>query len=421
MFINHDFNLAQPPIFGQPPLVPSSTPTASSENATQAVPPGLPSSTLDKSLPPSAEFPFTPEINSADNASSTQEQPTLNPHAPVFTPKTSLPSGTISPAPFTSTSVLASRINGFGPKRRRPSDFFDEPPSTVPAATPVTPKLQGPARYLTTFAKPSVLPSLVTSQPTSGVLHDSQGVIDETPPSQPPPLSRHNPISLPPTPTATSFVPSALSGRSTKAILGSLQNIQTVSLTAAPTEILSPLVLSSPGTKSILGSMPGLLRRDSIQTPLRSGITAADLETVSTKLENGKTPDTSSTSQIDKEALESKAFSFIRKSLLIKEVFHEWRERTAARTKWREACRRSDAYSQRVQAERLSKSTSSLPQEMDLKRKVLSPERPSPVRKRLRNRLSGEYRPSPSDEELLKRFEKVSTTRPSSVLQFLNA
>lgn len=79
--------------------------------------------------------------------------------------------------------------------------------------------------------------------------------------------------------------------------------------------------------------------------------------------------------------------------------------------KWREACRRSDAYSQRVQAERLSKSTSSLPQEMDLKRKVLSPERPSPVRKRLRNRVSSEYRPSPSDEELLKRFEKVSTAR----------
>lgn len=296
----------------------------------------------------------------------------------------------------------ASPVNGFGSKRRRPSDFFDDPPNIAPA-TPVTSKPQGSARpFPPIFAQPAppVLPSILTSQPTSSVPHDS--FVDETPPSQPPPLSRHHPISLPPTPTATTFIPSALSGKSTKSIFGSLKNLQTSPLTAAPTEILSPLALSSPGTKFTLGSMPSLpLRRDPIQTPLSSGITATDLETVSTKLENGKAPDSSSTNRIDKETLGSD-------SLLIKEAFHEWRERTAARTKWKEACRRSDAYSQIVQAERLSKSTSSLPQEY--KRRVISPERPSPVRKRLRNRLSSEYRPPPSDDELVKRFEKVSTT-----------
>ncbi|OJA16646.1 hypothetical protein AZE42_04045 [Rhizopogon vesiculosus] len=404
------FSEAPPPVFGQPPLVPSLAPTAPSENTIQAVPHGLPSSIFSKPLPPSTELPFTSEVNKASNTLSMQEQPTLNPHAPVFAPQTSLPSGTIPSAPFTSPSVLGqgpSPVNGFGPKRRRPSDFFDEPSNTVPTATS---KFQGPARFSATFAQPTpsyrppVLPSLVTSQPTSGVPRDSSGVLDETPPSQPPPLNRHHPISLPPTPTATSFIPSALSGKSTKAIFGSLKNLQTSSLTATPTEILSPLVLSSPATKPTLSSMPSLLRRDSVQTPLRLGITATDLEAVSTKLENGKAPDSSSTTQIDKEALKSKAFSFIRKSLLIKEAFHDWREKTAARTQWKEACRRSDAYSQRVQAERLSKSTSSLPQEN--KRKVISPERPSPVRKRLRNRLSSEYRPPPSDEELLKRFEK---------------
>jgi len=145
-----------------------------------------------------------------------------------------------------------------------------------------------------------------------------------------------------------------------------------------------------------------------MQTPLRSGITAADLETVSTKLENGKAADSSSTKQVNKEILNSKAFSFIQKSLAVKEAFYEWRERTTARTKWKEACQRSDAYSQRVQAERLSKSTSSMPRES--KPKVVSPERSSPVRKRLRNRLSSEYRPPPSDDELVKRFEKVRAT-----------
>lgn len=405
--------------------------------------PPEPSPIFSKLLPPSSELPFTPEVQLTTNTSSIQEQPTLNVHAPIFTPKTSL-SSILPAAPVPDRGVPL--VNGFASKRRRPSDFFDD----LPPAIAVAPKSQEPARPSPPFAQhvppyqPPVLPSLVTSQPTSSVARDSFGALDETPPSQPPPLSRHHPISLPPTPTATSFIPLALSGKSTKAIFGSLKNLQTSSLTAHPTEILSPLALASPGTKLTLSSMPNLLRRDSVQTParsgitaadletmpkllrrdsvqtpLRSGITAADLETVSTKLEDEMTPTSSSTKQIDKDTLRSSAFSFIQKSSLVKETFRKWRERTADRTKWKEACRRSDAYSQRVHAERLSKSTSSLPQEN--KRKVVSPERPSPVRKRLRNRLSGEYRPPPSDEELLKRFEKVSTTCFSGALQNLNA
>ncbi|KAG1824658.1 SAC3/GANP/Nin1/mts3/eIF-3 p25 family-domain-containing protein [Suillus subaureus] len=278
----------QPPLFGQPLLVPPTTPTAPSENKVQV------------------------PVNKA--ASSIQP---LNPHAPVFAPS-------LSP-------------------------IITQPPPSH---------------------QPPVPPSPAAPQPTFGVPRDSFGSLDETPPSQPPPLSRQQPISLPPTPTA-------------------------------------PLVLSSPGTRSTLSSMTNLHRRDSVQTPLRSGITAADLETISTKLEsplNGKASSSSPISNVDQETLKSKAFAFARRNLVIREAFHAWRERTANRTKWKEACLRSDAYSQRVHTERLSKSTSSLPQEN--KRKVVTPERPSPVRKRLRNRLSSEYRPPASDEELVKRFEK---------------
>lgn len=346
---------AQPPVFGQPPLVPSPTPTAPSENEVQVsftVPPAPPPSTFSKPLPPSPELPSVPEVNNA--TSSIQSPSPLNRHAPIFTPLLS------------------------------------------PIVTQPIPSYQ-----------PPVPPSPVTSQPIFGVPHGSFGGLHETPPSQPPPLSRHQPISLPPTPTATMYIPSAISGSSTKSVFGSLKKLQPISLTASPTEILSPLVLSSPGTKSTLSSMASLQRRDSVQTPLRIGITAADLEAVSTKLEsplNGKALISSSTSKLSQETLESKAFAFARRSLLIKEVFHEWMERTAGRTKWKEACRRSEAYSQLVHTERLSKGTSSLPQEN--KRKVVSPERPSPVRKRLRNRLSSEYRPPASDDELVKRFEK---------------
>lgn len=341
----------QPPVFDQPPLVASSTPTARSENGFEVpfVPLVPPSPTFSKPLPPPQKLSSTPEVNKA----ATSIQP-LNPHAPVFAQ--SLP----------------------------------------PIVTQPAPPYQPPA-----------FPSPVTSQPTFGVPRDSFSSLDETPPSQPPPLSRHQPISLPPTPTATTYIPSTISGPSAKSVFGSLKKLQSTSLAASPTEILSPLVLSSPGARSTLSSMASLHRRDSVQTPLRSGITAADLETVSTKLEsplNGKTSVSSSTSNVDQETLESKALAFARRSLVIKEAFHEWRDRTTDRTKWKEACQRSEAYSQRVHRERLSKSTSSLPQEN--KRKVVTPERPSPVRKRLRNRLSSEYRPPPSDEQLVKRFEK---------------
>ncbi|KAG1782198.1 SAC3/GANP/Nin1/mts3/eIF-3 p25 family-domain-containing protein [Suillus placidus] len=342
----------QPPVFGQSPLVSSPTPAAPSENKVQVpftAPPPPPPSTFRKPLPPSPKLSSIPEVNTA--ASSIQP---FNPHASAFAP------------------------------------------SLSPIVTQPTSSYQ-----------PPVPPSPVTSQPTFGIPHDSFGSLDQTPPSQPPPLSRQQPISLPTTPTATVYIPSTISGTSTKSVFGSLKKLQPTLLAASPTEILSPLILSSPGTRSVLSSMASLHRRDSIQTPLRSGITAADLEAVSTKLEsplNGKTSASSSTSNVDQETLESKAFAFVRRNLVIKEAFREWRERTANRTKWKEACLRSEAYSQRVHTERLSKSTSSLPQEN--KRKVVTPERSSPVRKRLRNRLSSEYRPPPSDEELVKRFEK---------------
>lgn len=339
----------QPPVFGQPPPVPTPTPTTLSEDKIQVpftMPPAPALSASSEPSPPSPKISSIPEIDKA----ASPIQP-LNPHVPVSVP------------------------------------------SLSPSITQPTPSYQ-----------PPVPPSPITLQPTFGVPRDSFGSSDEVPPSQPPPLSRQQPISLPSTPTATMYIPSAISGTSTKSIFGTLKRLQPISLVASPTEILSPLVLSSPGTRPTFSH---LHRRDSVQTPLRSGITAANLEAVSTKLEsplNGQAPASSSTSNVDQETFESKAFAFARRSLVIKETFHEWRERTANRTKWKEACLRSEAYSQRVHTERLSKSTSSLPQEN--KRKVVTPERLSPVRKRLRNRLSSEYRPPPSDEELVRRFER---------------
>ncbi|KAH7925714.1 hypothetical protein BV22DRAFT_1010643 [Leucogyrophana mollusca] len=141
------------------------------------------------------------------------------------------------------------------------------------------------------------------------------------------------------------------------------------------------------------------LRNESSQSPLRS-VTAADVP--SDKLHS---PLNVSSDIIGKDELQRKALAFSRKGVLVKDIFDRWRERTAARIKWIEACRRSDSYSQKVQTQRrLPSNTGNITPER--KRKTGPVDTRTPVRKRLKNRLSTEYKPPRNDEELAKRFEQ---------------
>ncbi|KAI6024208.1 hypothetical protein EDC04DRAFT_2725458 [Pisolithus marmoratus] len=223
--------------------------------------------------------------------------------------------------------------------------------------------------------------------------------LQETPPSQPPPLNRQQPISLPPTPTATIFIPnSATPSQGPRLNLGSLRSIQTSSLSASSTEILSPLIIPSPSTsKFFSSSVPHLLRRESLQSPLRSSTIAAGAET-------DKKLKAQSLVQSDQtDVMEAAALKFTRKCYLVKTCFSQWRRRLSDRTKWIEACKRSQEYSEKVHAERLSRSTTTAVSEK--KRKIVPTEGSVPLKKRAKSRPVNEFKSPQTDEELAKRFE----------------
>ena len=227
-----------------------------------------------------------------------------------------------------------------------------------------------------------------------------------TPPSQPPPLNRHQPISLPPTPTATVFIPPSLtSSKRPTSIFGSLKSLQTSSLVQTPTEILSPLVIPSPSASRFFPSVPHLLRHDSQPSPLRAvASNAGDGDNVPKGLTLSR-PDQAE--RADLALMEATALNFSRRCSLVKTCFSQWRKRQSDRAKWLEACKRSQAYSEKVQAERLSRVSATPPSEKQ--RKVVSTEPRIHPKSRVKNRPSTEYKPQ-TDEELAKRFEKVRKT-----------
>lgn len=111
------------------------------------------------------------------------------------------------------------------------------------------------------------------------------------------------------------------------------------------------------------------------------------------------------------EEMKKKAHAFAQKSLLVKETFARWLKRAMDRATWHEACRQGDEYRQKVADEnrhssvlRLSSSRPEPPSEK--KRRVSNGVEVSPLRKRVRKKLT-EYRPPRTDEELAKRFKEV--------------
>lgn len=161
--------------------------------------------------------------------------------------------------------------------------------------------------------------------------------------------------------------------------------------------------------------MPALFRKESIQSPLKTVITAAEIEAeagpsgekLNTSLATGPPPTVEKPSL---DIMKATAVHFARRGWLVKETFSKWRERVNDQARWIEACRRSTRYKEKAQAERLSRSLGGPPAPVSNSRaNGRTPfETRAPLKKRLRERLSGEYRPPADDEELAKRFEKVT-------------
>ena len=112
------------------------------------------------------------------------------------------------------------------------------------------------------------------------------------------------------------------------------------------------------------------------------------------------------------EEMKKKAQAFAQKSLLVKESFDHWVQRTTDRAAYVEATRHGDEYRQKLQQQSGRRLVLQPPingVNGDKKRRISAsaPVRPSPQKKRARMRISAEYRPSRTDEELARRLKEV--------------
>lgn len=118
------------------------------------------------------------------------------------------------------------------------------------------------------------------------------------------------------------------------------------------------------------------------------------------------------------EEMEKKAQAFAQRSLLVKESFNHWVQRTMDRAAYVEASRHGDEYRQKLQQQSSRRSVLQAPingVNGDKKRRISSNPlvRSSPQKKRARTRISAEYQPSRTDEELARRLKEVHINLPT--------
>ncbi|KIM44074.1 hypothetical protein M413DRAFT_9323 [Hebeloma cylindrosporum] len=428
------FNTAAPSaaplnIFGPKPATPHAPAPLPMSSASSPSPFGLPTSSssnnaLSNTNAKVSAFstPWTPPTSTSS---------TLNPKASVFTP----PSKTsIFSQPLTTT------INGFNdttkfpvPEAKPPSMPIFTPP--LPTTTPVvngqtssfgttstTSTTQTPSPSL--FKKPSPPGSSSSTppptRPTAPPLlkintNTSSGSSSSIPsatasPKVPPPLPKVQPISLPSTPNTVNQLPNPLLDHLRSALPSALSP-------AGSMEMLSPLVMGSPVSSS---SKP-FNNFSPFSTPSTSRIfktssppTAAPPPTFSSPSKsNGKRKavDSSMYNIEEVEEMKKKAQAFAQKSLLVKESFDRWVQRTTDRAAYAEASRHGDEYRQKLQQQNGRRPALQPPingVNGDKKRRISSsaPIRPSPQKKRARTRVSAEYQPSRTDEELARRLKE---------------
>lgn len=336
--------------------------------------------------------------------------PSLNPAAPAFNPFPKPPQTlglSDSPGftnPFIGHTASSSNISQPGSisGTQAPSPLFGsnmEKKDPVQGNTSLfskTPFFPAPPQSTTT---PPSLPRINTTPVNTSITPQPQ-----SPLSHPPTLNKPQPISLPSTPTVAappSSIASPAGPKRTKSILDALKGSIQTGVAPASSDVLSPLPLASPSTSRTYHNFPNGSGASPMPSPLSARKTSlgvipnSPLNGHSFINGKGKQPD------VDQK---TEAIAFTNSSALVKDCFKRWRTKLQDKLAWTEACRRSDAYSQKVQRERASGSPA-----VDKKRRAtMNGSEPSPLRKRARKRMSAEYKAPHTDEELARRFKAVS-------------
>ncbi|KAI0344374.1 hypothetical protein BDW22DRAFT_1355768 [Trametopsis cervina] len=345
---------------------------------------------------------------------------TLNPTAPSFTPPSvSSPNGkhvvpmssapllgtTVPTAPSSPTSHLGSVPHPLTTVPTLPLSAFSAPQRSQNAAPGTNSDPRIVERRQTLWDLPSTTPASIADI-RSLFTPPGSGSAGPHSPVEPPPLHKPPPLSLPPTPTSRWFDPSSGLKSQDPSLVLRKQSLGLVALQIpdfpSPGETLSPLALATPKS--------GITHANDEDSPTVISAVASSsrvlLDVDFTKTiaspTKGKAKDTG-------DHLKTLALNFARRSSSVRGCYNLWKKRTADRVAWAEACRRSDAYKDKVHQHRLSSSLSSLPNaQPDASRKrrpstVRSPEHP---RRKGPRRSTGQYRAPITDDELVKRLKE---------------
>ncbi|KAH9987627.1 hypothetical protein BJV74DRAFT_494229 [Russula compacta] len=430
------------PSTSQTPVPGIAAPSSSTFFTSQRAPSRFPTNTPAGSTPPTSTV--TASEQKRDRPSATL----LDPKAPAFTP------GQLFGVPASTTSVQAEKeptANIFSPSSSAPAVSTSTtptrpilPPINTSPLTSASPSNRPPANLTTSQSAPPLngsttkhpslerQPTIVDGFRPSGMWPGNNFAVSEAPeanttPQHPPPL-KMQPISLPGTPTTTSYSPPTK--QKTANNLFGWPSVQSIS---AP-DILSPLVISAKSSLASLPSPPVSARPSlsslsrfpsTVELPTATGqpgpsqatsaepqplpkattksktspISPQDVEMASptaAPMRNGKSKGKSKAPAVDAEDLEAQASAFVRTSALMRGALKRWSAKFTERVLYNDAVRRSDAYTGQKTKKRQEARSPAEPE----------PEAKRTAKTRTRRRVSAKYAPPQTDAELARRLKE---------------
>ncbi|KAI8969536.1 SAC3/GANP/Nin1/mts3/eIF-3 p25 family-domain-containing protein [Trametes punicea] len=420
-----------PSLFSVSPATPEASPaTGSTPSSGASLNPFAPSF-----VPPQ----FKPTFQSVPIPSTAQQpgETKSEPPRPTFSDPFAVPSAGALASPTTAGTEIQTQTSGFFNVSQemplRPQSA--SAPSAEDSAREEMPPPPTPARIIERRQTLWDLPG--SSSPFSRLKEDRMTYTPSpgtptgpsspvSPTAAPPALSKPNPLTLPPTPTARWFeAPEASLSRKRSVI-----HFPSLTMpTPSASDILSPIHLTTPTPSKTPSSSttPGLL----LQTGTPSAERAPILQSPPTPIAEGGTPEPASKppkpvleiqtnsfspspskkgkARETKADLELKALTFLRKSLVVRDAWARWLKRRETSKAWEEACKRSESYQAEVHRARLSSSLNGhrAPQDQTQKKRRVSSVHPEPVDtaqvRRVKRRKSAQFAAEPLTDEALAR------------------
>ncbi|KAJ7207064.1 hypothetical protein GGX14DRAFT_456067 [Mycena pura] len=330
--------ITAPPRVQNNPFIPSNSPSPFSL-APSSLPPSVP--TPNTIWAPTAAKPVNIDKDKGTDlltwGSTPPSSSTLNPKAAEFTLSSSLFQPHPQPAKPTFGVTPIPLFNGFPTSAS--SSMSLSAINTSSVASPVE--------------KTTPLLAKIDTSPPSVTVSDTAGSSSPLTPTNPPLLSRVQPISLPSTPTAPPVTPSSL-------------NVEPSPLQLRPNKAPNPLLsflkdslqTSNLGSGSSSGTLSPLFLGSPSVAPLRNSFSPAKPQASPTDTSparfngdiKGKGKERADVAA--PRDLEAMALAFEQRGLVVRRCLALWQKRTTDRAEWAEAVRRSEKYSEKVRRER---------------------------------------------------------------------